>query len=85
MIDAVAVQGVILTFIRDEVLLEPEAEIAPDANLFTSGTLDSMGIMRLIAHLEALYGFSVPPTDFIPENFRSVDVMAAYCARRAAP
>ena len=50
----------------------------PEDNLFTGGYVDSVGIMRLIAHLESTFAMKIPPPDLIPENFRTVRVMAAY-------
>lgn len=57
--------------------LEP-AEIDAEENLLTSGLVDSVGMMRLIADLEELLEVSVPPPDLVPENFRSVRTMARY-------
>jgi acyl carrier protein len=54
--------------------------VGPDESLLTGEYLDSVGIMRLIAHLEATFHVRIPPTDLIPDNFRTVRVMAAYLA-----
>ena len=37
-----------------------------------------MGVVRLIADAEAALSVSVPETDLVPENFRTVRVMARY-------
>lgn len=55
-----------------------------DENLFTTGVLDSMGIMRLIQHLEERCGVRVPPGDMVPEYFRSVEAMAGTFVRLRA-
>ena len=39
--------------------------------------------MRLIAHLESALGIKIPPADLIPQNFRTIRVMAAYLASRS--
>lgn len=57
--------------------MEP-VEIDAEDNLLTSGLVDSVGMMRLIADLEEELGVSVPPPDLVPENFRTVQVMARY-------
>lgn len=75
-------EGLILDFIRDEVVLDPGFEVAPEENLFTTGILDSVSIMRLVDHLETNYGFTVPPIDFVPQNFRSIGAMSAYVNTR---
>ena len=51
-----------------------------DENLFASGLVDSVGFMRLIAHLSDALGVAVPAEDLVPENFRTVRVMARYVA-----
>ena len=57
-----------------------EAEVDVDGNLFTSGLVDSGGMMRLLDELEERLGVEVPPPDLVPENFRTVAVMAGYLA-----
>ena len=75
-------ERVILEFIREQVLAAPELELDPDENLFTSGHVDSLGIMRLIAHLESTLELEIPLRDRVPDNFRTVRVMAAYLERQ---
>ena len=52
-----------------------------DENIMTSGLIDSVGMMRLIADLEEMLEVTVPPPDLVPENFRTVRVMANYLSR----
>lgn len=54
------------------------AEIDPDENLLTSGLVDSIGMMRLINDLEEYLDVEVPATDLLPDNFRTIAVMAGY-------
>jgi acyl carrier protein len=84
MADAAAIERLITEFIREELMGSRDAAVDPEDNLFTAGYVDSVGIMRLIAHLEATLKMKVPPTDLIPQNFRTVRVMAAYLARNGA-
>lgn len=55
-----------------------EAEVSVTENLMTSGLLDSLGMMRLIAEMEERLSIAVPPTDLVPENFKTIEVMAEY-------
>lgn len=75
---ATNIADLITGFIASDLLGGREAAIDPEDNLFTSGLVDSVGIMRLIAHLEDSLETKIPPTDLVPENFRTVNVMAAY-------
>ncbi|MEP7309047.1 MAG: acyl carrier protein [Acidobacteriota bacterium] len=81
--DATRIEDLITTFIVEEIAGRG-AVIDPDENIFTSGHVDSVGIMRLIAHLESALDVTIPPTELVPQNFRTVRVMAAYLASRAS-
>lgn len=69
-------------YIRGELLGDPDAEIAPDQDLLLSEMLDSMGVTRLVAHIESEIGREVPPEDVTLENFQSLAAIAAYLDRR---
>jgi acyl carrier protein len=77
--DASAIEQVIIGYIG--ATMNGDAPVEPDENLFTSGYVDSVGIVRLIAHLESTYGVRIPPTDLVPQNFRTVRTMTAYLLR----
>ena len=75
---AEATRELISAFIRDELVGDAGFEIDADENLLTGGLVDSVGIVRLIAHVTESLGVTVPPTDLVPANFRTVRIMAAY-------
>jgi len=68
----------ILDFVRDELAGVETVDIDIDDNLLTSGLIDSVGIARLIAHVQDELGVTVPPQDMVPPNFRTIRIMAAY-------
>ena len=70
-------QRALIRFVSDE-LLEGSQEIRPGQNLLA----DSLGMVRLVGFVEEAFGIRVPPVDFTIENFRSVDTLTAYLARR---
>lgn len=82
MADSRQLEETILRFIREQILASADEEIGPDDNLFTSGYVDSLGIMRLITHLETTLDTEIPLIDRVPDNFRTVRVMAAYLSDR---
>jgi acyl carrier protein len=84
MADAARIESIITTFIAEEILANRDAVLDAEENLLTSGYVDSVGIMRLIAHLEATLDTKVPPTDLVPQNFRTIRIMAAYLSSLAA-
>jgi len=50
-------------------------------NLIENGTIDSMGIMQLVAYLEGMFAVKVKDEDIVPENFESLDVITSYIER----
>lgn len=76
------IESLVTHYIRRELLRNVDAVIDPEESLFTSGYVDSVGIMRLIAFVEATLGLTIPPTDLVPGNFRTVRTMAAYLTGR---
>ncbi len=62
-------------------LLEGES-LASDDNILSDGMVDSVGMMRLVAFIEDRFEFSVPPNDFIVENFQTVEILSDYVVRR---
>lgn len=72
----------IRNYITRELLMKPDLALADSEELLLSGLIDSLGAMRLIAHLETLYGIKVPPEDVLIEHFETIDAMAQYLAQR---
>jgi acyl carrier protein len=65
-------------------------EIAPDAGPIDSGVdlveeevIDSLGIVQLISLLEERYNITISDEELDPENFRSVDRIAAFVEAKA--
>jgi acyl carrier protein len=84
MSDAQAIERLIARFITEELVDHLDAGIGLDENLLTDGYLDSVGVMRLIAYIESSLRVTIPPPELIPQNFRTIRVMAAYLAGRGA-
>ena len=49
--------------------------------LIDDGILSSLDIIQLIGALNDEFDISIPATEIIPQNFNSVDAMAAMVAR----
>lgn len=58
------------------------ARLGPDDDLLGSGTIDSLGVMRLVSFVEAQFGVAVPAGDVTIEHFISVAAIAAYLRQR---
>jgi acyl carrier protein len=59
--------------------------VADDEPLISSGRIDSLAIVRLIARLEQLLGVSIPAGSVQPDDFDTVNWIVDTIARVAAP
>ncbi len=70
-------------FIVTEITGELEAGALPhDEDLLAADLIDSLGITELVGFLESKFGITVADEDLTPENFRSVDSIVAFVARK---
>lgn len=53
-------------------------------SLLDNGIMDSLGVMELVAFIEADLKLKVPDMDLVPQNLDSVDNLVAYVERRRA-
>jgi acyl carrier protein len=61
---------------------EPGELLTAETDLFESGALESIRVMRLVAWIERAFKFHAEPGDLTPENFRTVADISAYVVRR---
>lgn len=81
-LSAEEIEEIIVAFVAEDLGTDDLDEIDRDDNLLTSGLVDSVGIVRLIAHLKDRLEVTVPPQDLVPDNFRTIRIMAAYLLGR---
>lgn len=74
----------IIEIIKDDLLKDDEIEINLSDDLLTTGILDSMALIRLVAAIESKYSIKIPPTDLIIENFLNIESMQSYLKNRLA-
>ncbi|HSR94373.1 MAG TPA: acyl carrier protein [Solirubrobacterales bacterium] len=53
-------------------------KIAHDEDLLASGVLDSLAIAELVSFLESRFQIRVSDDDLMPENFKTIDEIAAF-------
>ncbi len=75
----------IRSFIKTEILNDPDFEIAADENLLLSETLSSLSVAILVTHLQDTCDIRVPPEDVTLENFSTLQSIEAYVSRKRAP
>jgi acyl carrier protein len=70
-------------FIVSEITGEVAGGSLPhDQDLLAADLIDSLGITELVTFLEGRYGIQVADEDLTPENFKSVDAIAAFVTRK---
>lgn len=54
----------------------------PDEDLLGQGMLDSMGIMKLIVHIEETFAINVGDEEITPENFQCLNSMVTFVGQK---
>ena len=58
--------------------------LAPDASLFKAGFVDSLSFLELVNAIEDVFGIAIPPQDFLPTKFATLEMIAGYVRDRVA-
>lgn len=61
--------------------IKPTAELDSVSDIIDGNYLDSMELMGLIAGLMDVFGIEIGLDEIMPENFNSIDAMAAMVER----
>ena len=69
-------------FIQTDILDDESAAIGPEDDLLMTQILDSLGVMRLVAHIEEAAGIEIPAEDVTLENFSTLQQIGRYVAVR---
>lgn len=78
------IQTEIERFILDELLSGARPSLDPEEPLFSTGTLDSLGTLRLITFLEERFGLVIGDGEVGDENFKTVSRIRAFVERKLA-
>jgi len=70
------VETAVKTFILEEVAFDDPGKGLSDDTPLLSGTLDSLGLMQLVAFLEEAYDIQVEDGDMTADHFRDVASIA---------
>ena len=61
-----------------------DTELSEDDSFLETGIIDSTGVLEMVAFIEETYGFNVEDEEVLPENFDSINNLAAYIERKRA-
>jgi len=64
-------------FLIEKFPLAKKRNLQNNDSLIDSGIVDSLGILDLVTFLESEFGLQVSDEDLLPENFQSVECIAA--------
>jgi len=73
----VDIQQEVRTFIANDLGREVE-RVTDGDSLLEGGILDSLGVLSLVGFIEKHYGIIVSEDEMMPENFDSIDAIAAF-------
>ena len=74
--------GEVRSFVVANYLLGRGDGFGSDDSFLEHGIIDSTGILELVSHLEETYGIEVADEELNPDNFDSINKIAAYLARK---
>jgi acyl carrier protein len=74
----------IIDYIMNELAVGRSKQIELGDDLFSSGVLDSLGVLQLVLFIEEQFGVEVPDEDVVFENFQSVSAIAEYLKTKSA-
>jgi len=74
--------GRVKAYIIDNFLFGVDGDaLGEDESFLQSGVIDSTGIVEVVAWIEETFDIKVRDMDLLPENFDSVNRLAAYIGR----
>jgi acyl carrier protein len=56
--------------------------VGDEESLLEAGVIDSLGVLELVTFIEKQYGVAISEDEMMPENFDTLDAMAAFIGRR---
>ncbi|MCI0417943.1 MAG: acyl carrier protein [Acidobacteria bacterium] len=65
-------------FVLSHFPLARQRSIRDADSLLDNGIVDSMGILELVNYIEAEFAVAVSDEDLLPENFQSIERVAAF-------
>jgi acyl carrier protein len=68
-------------FIRESFFVD---DFRDDDSFLGNGLIDSLGVMQLVSFVESEFAIRVEDEDLVPDNFDSVERVAAFVDRKRA-
>lgn len=69
-------------FLVDRFLFGNDSKITDTMSLVESGTIDSTGILELVAYVEERFSVSISDEEIVPEHFDSIAKLSTFIERK---
>ena len=77
------IETAIESFIVNEIMLgDNSTKIDPNESLISSGVLDSLALLRLIAFIEEQFKVTVEDSEVIPENLETINDIVTFVEQK---
>lgn len=73
---------ILLDYVKTEIIEENHLKLGLDDDLFSSGLVDSMGMMRIINFVEKQLKIEIPFEDMTLENFMTIENICNYALNK---
>ena len=73
----------LINYISTEIAYDRPTTLTPDEPLL-DGALDSTDVLRLVVHVEDCYGVKIEDDELVPENFATINAVAALLREKTA-
>ena len=77
-------KALLTDFIKNDILRNKNAKLDEDQDLLSSGILDSMAILQVVAYLEKTLGIRMPDEDVVYDNFKSIHALDEYLSKSSS-
>jgi len=71
-------KAILTEYVKNEILRNKNAQLDENEDLLSSGILDSLAILQLVAYIDKTFKIQVPDEDVVYENFKSINTLVGY-------
>lgn len=72
-------------FLSDNILFGDSSHVNDDTSFLGEGIVDSTGVVELVLFVEETFGIQVDDDEIVPDNFDTIDNLAAYIEQKRVP
>lgn len=72
----------LIDILTNQILNDTDVVIEATNDLLTTGTIDSMALIRFVAAIEEEFTIKIPATDLIIDNFINIESIGKYVSKK---